>query len=122
MKIKQILPDSILFVAVLVLLVLLVNPYMLWMPSGLEMMMVAGLIVVVVVLIGYVWREQARDERESLNRLIATRLGYTIGLLGLLVGVVVQIIQHDVDVWLISGLVVMVLGKLIGNLYVELRK
>jgi MFS family permease len=94
-------------------LLLLINPWNLLMPPALVM----GLgVAVAVLMIGFAvfwWREQPRDERESLNSLRAGRISYLAGGGVLLAGVVIQAFMHHIDPWLPLSLGAMVLAKLL---------
>jgi len=106
--------------AVLVLLALfLLNPFAWWMPSMLVTLVVAGLVVVFAVFASFLWREEARDEREALLRMHAGRAGFLIGIGVLVAGIVVQAFDHAVDPWLVSALAGMVLAKIIGRSQAE---
>ena len=107
--------------ALVVLLVFFLNPFDFWMPNILLMMMVAGLIVVFALFAGFVWRENARDEREALHRLMAGRIAYLAGAGGLVVGIIVQSLQHNLDGWLVVILGVMIFAKIIGVTYGQIK-
>ncbi len=107
--------------ALVVLLVFFLNPFDFWMPNTLLMMMVAGLIVVFALFAGFVWRENARDEREALHRLMAGRIAYLAGAGGLVVGIIVQSLQHNLDGWLVVILGVMIFAKIIGVTYGQIK-
>ncbi|MCR4329357.1 MAG: hypothetical protein NUV65_02310 [Candidatus Roizmanbacteria bacterium] len=102
---------------VLALLFLLTDPFMLFMPNTLHMI----ILVILVLLFGlfsiYIWKEKARDEREELHRNIAGRFAYLAGAAILLVAIVVQSFQHRLDPWLLGALSGMISAKIIGILY-----
>jgi len=102
---------------VLALLFLLTDPFMLFMPNALHMI----ILVILVLLFGlfsiYIWREQTRDEREELHRNIAGRFAYLVGAAILLLAIIVQSFQHMLDPWLLGALSGMISAKIIGILY-----
>lgn len=104
-------------VILIILLILLLNPFNFWMPTAMHMMMIVGLAVFIIIFAGYVWKEKSHDERESLHRNIAARYGYLAGIGILSVGVIIQSMQHTLDIWLIVSLTVMILAKIIGVIY-----
>ncbi len=104
-------------VILILLLILLLNPFNFWMPTAVHMMMIAGLAVVVIFFAGYVWKEKSHDERESLHRNMAARYAYLAGVGVLSLGVIVQSLQHTLDIWLIVSLTVMILAKIAGVIY-----
>ena len=108
------------FVAVvfIILVLLFLNPFGLWMPDMLVYMMIAGVAILFALFAGFVWKEKARDEREQLHKMIASRLAYLVGVGVLVLGVAVQgFTMAHVDPWLLIALLAMILGKIIGFFY-----
>lgn len=101
----------------IVLLVLFLNPFGFWMPSALLIMMIAGLLVVFALFASFIWREIVQDEREALHRLMAGRIAYLMGAGGLVLGVIVQSLQHNLDPWLVGILGITIFAKIIGLIY-----
>jgi hypothetical protein len=97
-------------IAVVCMLALLIHPY--WMPMGLIVTCIALLALLVFGLGVFVWRESPRDEREYAVTAQAGRCAYLIGGAILTIGVAVQTLQHNLDIWLVLGLAGMVLGKI----------
>jgi Na+-transporting methylmalonyl-CoA/oxaloacetate decarboxylase gamma subunit len=99
--------------AVLIVLALLISPY--WMPMGVVVLCLAVLAALVFGLGVFVWRETPRDEREQQVMAQAGRSAYLLGAAILTAGVVVQTLQHSVDVWLVLALAGMVLAKVLST-------
>ena len=114
---------SELFIAflVVVLSILLLDSCNWWMSNQLLMLINVLLVAVVVVFATFVWREQARDEREQFHRQMASRVAYLAGVSVLVIGVVVEGLEHRVDQWLIITLCAMVLAKIGGLIYSQLK-
>ena len=113
--------EIILSAAVVILAVILVNPVGFWMPNMVTISLVLLLVVVFAVFAGFIWKEQTRDEREVLHRMIAGRIGYLFGAAALVVAIVVEGFAHRVDPWLVIALTAMVVGKAIGSWYSKKR-
>lgn len=113
--------EIIVSVVLVALLIFFLNPFGLWMPDALLMMMVLALVLVFALFASFFFRESARDERENLHRHMAGRIGFLVGAAGLMIGIIAQAFQHQVDVWLVVGLAVMVLGKTLGIIYSKLK-
>ena len=112
---KNNLLQEIIVAAILVALaVLLVNPTGLWMPSTVQMMMVAGLVILFAVFASFMMSERAQDEREQLHRMLADRIAFLVGAGILVVAIGVQSFKHDINLWLILALSGMILAKIIG--------
>jgi len=105
----------------IVLLVLLVNPFDVFMPTMMEMLMVAVAGVLFLFFAGFFWKEKAVDEREELHRFLAARFAYLIGAGILMTAILVQSFAHNLDVWVVGALIAMLLAKVFGRLYAERR-
>lgn len=99
------------------LVVLLVNPYHVWMPSMVHVMAVTALLIVFCIFAGLILREQARDEREGTHRMYAGRNAFLVGSLILIVGIGYQSLMHSLDLWLPVVLVGMILAKIGTHFY-----
>jgi hypothetical protein len=94
-------------------LLLLTDPFMLWMPPMAAMGALLVAAVLLAVWVGFVIRETAADEREALHRMNAGRAGYLAGLAVLTCALVVQGLSHHIDPWIAGALIAMVFAKLI---------
>jgi hypothetical protein len=104
--------------ALLVLVFVLCNPFGNFMPSIMDMVVLALLVVVVGLFAGFVVNEKVIDERELEHRAKAGRSGYTAGLVVVLTGIVVQGLKHvPIDGWLLLALVSMVVVKIASRIY-----
>ncbi|MCR4330379.1 MAG: hypothetical protein NUV49_00645 [Patescibacteria group bacterium] len=121
MEHKQNTQETIISVVFIILLLLFLNPFGFWMPGMLLYMMIAGLVVSFALFASFIWKEQARDEREQLHKMIAGRVGYLSGIAVLVLGVVVESITSHVDPWLIAVLGAMIIGKAVGHIYGQSR-
>lgn len=113
--------EIVISVVLIILLLFLLNPMDFWMPTSVHMMMLVGLAVGFVLFAGLMWRETARDEREQLHKVIAARFSYLIGIASLVTGVIIQSLNHTLDIWLIIALSSMIFGKIAGRIYAELK-
>ena len=102
-----------------ILLVLIVNPFDVFMPSMLQLMAAAIAVVVFGIFSSFVLREEASDEREEKHRSLAGRVAFLRGSAVLLVGIVVEVWRDMLDPWLILALVAMVVAKIVTRMYSE---
>lgn len=107
--------------AILSILGIFLNPTNLLMPDSVNMMLILGLILGFLGFVALVWRERASDEREVAHIGKAGRLSFFSGATVLVVGIVVQAMQHKIDPWLLYALSVMVLVKLISRAFHNLH-
>ena len=106
-------------VVLVVLLVLLTDPFMLWMPMGAQLTVLLAAAVLACVWAGFVLYERASDEREMLHTLHAGRVAYLSGIAVLTVALIYQGFAHAIDPWITLALGVMVVAKLIARLYTD---
>ena len=104
-------------VVLVILLVLFLNPFGFWMPPVLLMMMVFGLVVMFALFASFIWRENSRDEREDLHKMMAGRIAFLAGTASLVIGIIVQSIRHELDFLLVYTLGIMILAKIFGLMY-----
>ena len=105
--------------ALIILLVLLWNPFSMWMPNKVVMLVVSGIALVFALFAIFIWKESAFDEREVLHKSFAGRIAYLAGSSVLVLGIIVQSLQHNLDLWLVFVLGIMVFSKMSGLLYIE---
>lgn len=106
-------------IVAIALLVLLLNPFMIWMPTPLAYAVVALALVACGVFGGFVLRERADDERELLHTMHSGRVAYLAGFTVLVLGAVYQALTAMVDVWLFSAIAVMVVVKIVVRWWLE---
>jgi heme/copper-type cytochrome/quinol oxidase subunit 2 len=76
-------------------------------------------VVVFLLLAGVIWKETTGDERELQHRQVAGRISFLVGTGLLIIGIIIQTLQHRLDSWLLITLCGMVTTKLIARLYKE---
>ncbi|MBI4090687.1 MAG: hypothetical protein HY422_01560 [Candidatus Komeilibacteria bacterium] len=120
-------------IAFIILLAAFLDPFGRYMPSEAAMMQMLALLVIFAVFAVFVWKEKARDEREALHALLAGRIAFLVGAGVLVIGVIVQSLDHavdpvragvsnGVDSWLVHALGAMILAKMLGRIYAQRRQ
>lgn len=107
------LTESLLAVAVLAVLFLKIDPFHWFMPTYMQMILLCIFAAAFALYAGVVFREQARDERESDHLYRASRWGYLVGVVMLSAVIVVQDVLNQLDPWMLIVLGTMVVTKLI---------
>ena len=112
-KVKEVIVS----VALVVLAILLLNPFDFWMPD----MIVIGVLVVTLVFFGifasFVLREKIFDERDGVNRSLAGRNAFLAGSAILILGIVEEGYSHSIDPWLVIALIGMVIAKITTRIW-----
>jgi hypothetical protein len=108
-------------IILIILTILLLNPFKFWMPTSIHMVMLVAMVVIFIFFAAFIWKERSADEREQIHKSIAGRWAYLIGSAILVVGIILQTIQHILDPWLVIALVGMVLTKLGSYIYAEMN-
>ena len=111
--------ERIVAIILIILLILIGNPFMFWMPS----MILTTILVVTAALIfvwaGFILTEKAHDEREEWHRTHAGRAAYLSAAAVLTVALVYQGFTHTIDLWIPATLAVMIIVKLFARLYAD---
>jgi predicted MFS family arabinose efflux permease len=119
---KNNLKIEVVISSVLVILtLLLLNPFHFWMPNMIHMTILASTLVFFALLAVFIIREKTIDERDGVHRMLAGRMAFLIGAGGLIVGIVYQSYEGNLDIWLVVVLVAMVLTKISTRLYSDRR-
>jgi len=116
---KSLIIEILIAVAMVVLLILFVNPFGTYMPNTLLTMLVIGFVIIFAIFASFIWKEKARDEREGLHRMLASRAAFLVGSGVLVLGIVLQTLRHSLDFWLVLTLAAMIIAKIIGRVYGE---
>lgn len=109
---KNNLKESIVTIGLIVVAVLLLNPFNFWMPDMMVMSMLAVILVLFAVFASFILREKSVDERDVQHRTLAGRNAFLMGSAALIIGIIVQGYSHAVDEWLVITLIIMVVTKI----------
>jgi hypothetical protein len=111
--------EGALALAIIVALLILINPFHMLMPPAAVLLLAMLLGTLVIGFALFFWREQPRDERDQAHTMQASRVSYILGAGVLLVAIIIQSLMHDLDVWLPVSLGAMVVGKLLLRWWLE---
>lgn len=109
--------ETLVTAGLVVLAILLLNPFHFWMPD----MMIMGMLAVTLGLFGlfasFILRERVVDERDGQHRTLAGRNAFLAGSGVLTLAIVIQGYAHAVDPWLVVTLVTMIVVKILTRLW-----
>lgn len=117
MKSNILSSELILSIIIIFLLVFFINPFDLIMPPPYLTMLILLLILIFGSFAVVVWREKPRDEREGLHRMLSARFAYLSGAGFLVLSIIIQSLNHKLDPYLVYTLGIMILAKIIGQIY-----
>lgn len=117
MKNNLFLSEILVSFVLIILLILFINPFGFFMPPTLLMMLIVGFLIVFGIFASFVFREKAKDERESFHQMLAGRVAFLTGSAVLVLGIIIQSLKHNLDLWLVFAFGAMILAKIIGLLY-----
>lgn len=104
-------------VVIIVLAILLLNPFHFWMPN----MIVVGMLAMVLILFGvfasFILQEKIFDERDNAHRSLAGRNAFLAGALVLMIGIVTEGYSHSIDPFLVVALIAMVVIKIASRIW-----
>jgi len=104
----------------ILILLFLLNPFGLFMPTELLYIMLGGVLVLFAIYVSFVLHEKPQDEREQLHRFIANRAAYLSGSTALVIAITYQgLTLAHIDSWLLIVLGVMVLAKVLSLYHSE---
>ncbi|PIT92670.1 MAG: hypothetical protein COU08_01595 [Candidatus Harrisonbacteria bacterium CG10_big_fil_rev_8_21_14_0_10_42_17] len=114
---------SELFISIILiaLLVFFLNPFEFWMKDSILMMISVALIIFFGMFSAFVWRENIRDEREGLHRMLAGRFAFLVGATMLVIGIIIQSFNNNLDTWLVATLGGMIFAKIAGLIYGHIK-
>ncbi len=115
------LTEIISAIVILGIAILFLNPGHLAMPESLQSMLIIGFFVAFLTFAAFILKERALDERESLHTLKAGRISYLAGVGVLVLGIILETFKHDVDPWLVIGVCIMVLSKILSRIYSQFK-
>jgi Na+/H+ antiporter NhaD/arsenite permease-like protein len=103
----------VILVLLAIVLFTFVDPFMYWMPTMIEMMVLTVVAALLAVMAGFVIAENGGDEREVLHRMHAGRSAFLAGITVLTFALLYQGFTHSIDPWVPLALFAMVFAKLI---------
>ncbi len=110
---KNNLKESIVTIALIIIAILLLNPFHFWMPDMMVICMLAIALALFGIFASFILREKSVDERDDQHKSLAGRNAFLAGSGILMFGIVIQGYTHSVDPWLVIALIVMIIVKII---------
>jgi hypothetical protein len=104
------------------LLLLLSDPFMLFMPPIAVSLVLLGVAALMTFFAVFILYERAQDERELVHRMHSGRIAYLLGIAVLTAAFLMQGIAHAIDPWIAFALAVMVITKVVMHIYLERNK
>ena len=106
------LPEILFSSALLLVILIKIDPLHWFKPNAMQMLLLAILVAGMAIYVGIIYREKARDERESQHLYRASRAGYLVGVVALSVLVIIQDLRRSLDPMVLIVLALMIITKL----------
>ena len=113
--------ELVISIALIALLVTFLQPLKIFMPHAMHPFMVPLLVVLLILFGAVLWKESPGDERDQLHKFISARFAYFGGVAILILGIIIESFKGAIDHWLITAICIMLLAKIIGQLYSRFR-
>lgn len=115
---------TIIYYLLLLVFIALVGGYLVFGQGGNmamgQMLGVSAALILYTVAMSFVGEGNGQDEREVHHKNLANRAGLVAGLVILSVGLLYEMfVSHKIDYWLLSGLIVINLTKIISLIFLE---
>lgn len=114
---KNNLKETIVTAGLIIIAVLLLNPFGFWMPDMMVMCMLAIVLGLFGLFASFILREDIVDERDGQHRTLAGRNAFLAGSGVLTIGIVFQGYSHVVDPWLVVALITMIIVKIATRIW-----
>lgn len=111
------LTEIIVPLSLVVLAVLLLNPFHFWMPDMMVMGTIATLLVLFGIFASFILKEKVFDERDDRNRSLAGRNAFLAGSSVSILAIVIQGYSHSIDPWLVIVFIVMIIVKIATRIW-----
>jgi len=121
-KIKENLKDLVSIILLIGSFFLLINPFGLIMTDQFQMLILALTSIIVITILIFLWKENPKDEREEAYLIVSSRISFFSVAIILLVALVVQALQHMIDLWIALSLITLVMSKILALAYLKSRK
>lgn len=109
---KNNIRETAITLGLVIIAILLLNPFHFWMPDMMVMSMLAIALVLFGIFTSFILREKSTDERDEQHRTLAGRNAFLTGSAVLILGIIIQGYSHAVDPWLVVALIVMIVAKI----------
>lgn len=110
---KNNLKGTLVTLFLIIIAILLLNPFHFWMPGMMVIFLLATALVLFGLFASFILREKSIDEREDQHKALAGRNAFLVGSGILMLGIVIQGYSHNVDPWLVITLIAMVITKIV---------
>lgn len=121
-KDKQYIKDFVFLILLIISFFFLTNPFNLIMTGEIEMVILAFVSLFIITILIFLWKEDPIDEREENHLLIAGRISFFSTAVILLTAIIIQTLQHNLDLWIPLSLCVLLSSKILTVLYLKYKK
>lgn len=113
--------ELLLAIALIGILSSFFKPIGLAMPETLHASLAVIAVSLFLTIAALAFRMRAVDEREDRHQHASGRIAYFAGTSTLIAGILIQSYAHEIDIWLVLALTVMILSRIIAKHYFDIK-
>lgn len=117
--------NIIYYLLLLIFIALLAGYLIMGNPAAMGMQQILGIsaaLILYTVAISFVGEGHSKDEREQSHKYLANRAALIAGTIIFCLAILYQLFTHNIDYWLLVGLIVLNLTKIITLIYLDKNK
>jgi tellurite resistance protein TehA-like permease len=120
---KQFFIEILVVIGLIAVILSFSNPSAMYsMPKEVGIQLVITFTVLIIFLLGLLYKEKPSDEREEKHIALSGRISYFIGVIILSAGIIVGVLKNEVNEYLVWTLIFMVLTKTISRVYLSIKQ
>ena len=109
--------ETIITTCLVLVAILLLNPFHFWMPSIIVLCILAVALVLFGIFASFILREKPIDERDNAHRALAGRNSFLIGSAVLMLAIAIEEYTQSLDPWLVIVFIVMIVAKIATRIW-----
>lgn len=114
---KNNIKETIVTICLIIIAILILNPFHFWMPDILIMFILATTLILFGIFASFILREKVFDERDAVHRTLAGRNAFLAGSATIMIAIVVQEYKEMLDPWLVIVFLVMIITKIATRIW-----
>lgn len=111
--------EIIITICLVLVTILLLNPFHFWMPNMMVMIVLALTLVLFGIFASFILREKIFDERDAVHSSLAGRNAFLVGSATLTLAIIIEEWNGRLDPWLVIVFIIMLLTKIVTRIWTD---